>query len=102
MDSFLDKIILDNSIRDYLITFIIIAVVLVLNNLLSKLVASLIGRMMVDKKKEFNREHFYELVLSPIKLFVIVLAVIISFYRLQFPAILDFSIYKATLHTVIE
>jgi MscS family membrane protein len=65
-------------------------------------VADLIGRMVVDKKQLQNREHFRELVLSPIKWFVIILTVMIAFSRLNFPSILNFPIYKTDAHGIIE
>lgn len=102
MNNILDQVFLDNTIREYLITASIIAVVLILKTILSRFVADLIGRMVVNKKQQFNRKQFQQLVLSPIKLFVIVLTIIIAFYRLNFPAILNINIYKVNLNIVVE
>ncbi|CAN5598966.1 mechanosensitive ion channel family protein [soil metagenome] len=102
MNKILDQVFLDNSIRDYLLVAIIISIVLVLKTLLSKMIADLIGRMVVDKKRAFNRIQFRDLVLSPIKFFVIVFTVITALYRLKFPDVLNIAIYKVDLHTMIE
>lgn len=102
MNNILDKIFLDNTLRDYLITVLIIFVIYVLKTILSRLVADLIARMVVSKKQKFNRAQFQQLVLPPLKLFVVVLTFIIAFYRLNFPTILNFNIYKASAHNILE
>ena len=102
MRQILDYVLLDNTVRDYLITLLIIAIVLVLKTIVSKFVADLICRLVAQKSWKFNRARFQELVLSPIKLFVIVLTIIISFYRLNYPSILNFNIYRVDLHSIIE
>lgn len=102
MDKILDKVFLDNTLRDYLVTIVIIIVVLVIKTIVSKFMANLIGRLVVSKSQQLNRRHFNELVLAPIKFFVIVLTVMIAFYRLHFPSALNISFYKVDLHTVVE
>jgi MscS family membrane protein len=102
MDNILDRVFLDNTIREYLITVAIIAVVFLLKTVLSRLVADLICRMVVNKKQQFNRKEFQQMVLSPIKLFVIVLTVIIAFYRLNFPSVLNIHVYKVDLNIILE
>lgn len=102
MNEILDKVILDNSIRSYLITALIIIVVLILKTILSRLVADLISKMLLENSRFFNRKHFKELVLSPIKLFVIVLTIIIAFYRLNYPSDLRINIYRVNLHIILE
>ena len=102
MRSILDQIILENTIRQYLLTISIIVVVLLLKTVLSKLLAGLIARMVLSKKLLLNKQLFHDLVLEPIRLFVMVLTVIIAFYRLKFPSVLDFEIYKASFHGVVE
>ncbi len=102
MNSILDKIFFDNSVREYLITASIIVIVILLKRILSKLMARIISRMVVSKNRPFDKQRFHQLVLSPIELFVVVLAVIIAFYRLKFPTLLNIDIYRASLHAVME
>ena len=102
MNEILDRVFLDNTIRDYLLTAIIIIIVLVLKTILSKFFADIISRLVVNKKRQFDKKQFQDLVLSPIELFVIVLTFIISFYRLQFPSVLNIHIYRVDLHIIIE
>ena len=102
MNNFLDTIIGDNSLRDYLITAIIILVVFVLKTYVSRLMADLIGRVMGHKKHKLHRDNFRAMVLPPIKFFVIVLTVLIAFSRLNFPTVLNLPIYKTDLHTIVE
>lgn len=102
MDNFLEQILLDNTIRSYLISAGIIIGVILFRRLLSKAAAWLIARLITTKTKPFDRKRFQELVLAPIDLFLLVLTVIIAFHRLVMPEALKFTIYKAPFHDVIE
>jgi MscS family membrane protein len=102
MDSFLDKIFFDNTIRAYLVAAGIILAVLIFRKVLSKWTAVLMSRLVASKNKVFNRTRFQNLVLDPIQLFLLVLAVIIALDGLNFPEALKVSIYKSSLHDVIE
>lgn len=102
MNRILNEVFFDNTLRDYLYTAIIILVVVVLKTILSRFMADMIGHMVVSKKQQVNRAQFRELVLSPIKLFVIVLTVMIAFNRLNFPSQLNVPVYKVDLHTIVE
>jgi MscS family membrane protein len=102
MDNFLDQIILDNTIRSYLISAGIIVSVIIFRHLLSKGAAWLIARLITTKSKPFDRKRFQELVLAPIDLFLLMLTVIIAFHRLVMPEALKFTIYKSEFHDVIE
>jgi MscS family membrane protein len=101
MNEILNRVFLDNTLRDYLYTAIFILVVLVLNTLFSKLMADMIGRMF-NKKQHENRGQFRELVLSPIKSFVIVLTIMVAFGRLNFPTALNVVVYKTDTKGIIE
>jgi MscS family membrane protein len=102
MNKILDQIFLDNTLRQYLITASIILVIYFLKTILSKSLASLIARMVLNKRQSLNKTLFQDLVLAPIRLFVLVLTIIIAFYRLKFPEIINFNIYKSNLHGVVE
>jgi MscS family membrane protein len=102
MNNILNQVVLDNTISAYLITLAIIFVVLVLKTFLSRIFADLICRLVAQKSWKFNRQRFHDLVLEPIKLFVIVLTIIIAFSRLNFPQILNITIYKVNLQAIVE
>jgi MscS family membrane protein len=102
MDSFFDQIILDNTIRSYLISAAIIIGYIIFRRLLSKGAALLIARLITTKTKPFDRKRFQELVLAPIDLFLLILSVIIAIHRLALPQVLRFTIYKSEFHDIIE
>jgi MscS family membrane protein len=102
MDRILNRVFLDNSIGSYLTSLGIIVAVLLFRRLLSKAAALLIARLITSKNRPFDRVKFKELVLAPIDLFLVVLAIIIAFHRLHMPAVLNISLYKASLHGIIE
>jgi MscS family membrane protein len=102
MDNFLDHIILDNTIRSYLISAGIVVAVILFRKLISKATAWLIARLITSKSKPFDRKRFQELVLAPIGLFLLVFTVIIAFHRLTMPEVLKFTIYKSDFHDIIE
>jgi MscS family membrane protein len=102
MDSILDNVFLDNTLRNYLYSVGIILFVLLVKTILSKKLAALIASMVLNKQQRLNRQLFQELVLAPIRLFVMVLTVIISVSRLKFPEVLNFQIYKSDLHSLVE
>jgi MscS family membrane protein len=102
MDTFLHKVFLDNTVLDYLITAGIILLVLVLKTILSKYVAGLISRMVINNKQQDNRVLFRGLVVPPIRLFVMVLTVIIAISRLNYPTVLSVPIYRTNLHDILE
>lgn len=102
MEEILNRVILDNSLRSYLISAGIIVGVAIFRRLLSKGAAWLIAKMFISKNKPFNRKHFHDLVLSPLDLFILVLAFIIAMHRLNMPHILSFTIYKTKFNDIIE
>jgi len=102
MDNILDNIILDNTIRSYLISAGFILGVIFFRRLLAKAAAWLIARLITTKSKPFDRKRFQELVLAPIDLFLLVFTVIVSFDRLTMPEVMKFSIYKSAFHDILE
>src|SRR5574343_683356 len=102
MNEVLNQMILDNSLRSYLISAGIILGVAIFRRLLSKGAAWLIAKMITNKNRPFDRKRFHDLVLAPLDLFILVLAFIIAMHRLTMPALLKFTIYKAPFHDIIE
>lgn len=102
MNSILSRIILDNTLLDYLVSAAIILAVYVFRRLLSKGTAWLISRIIASKNRPFDRKRFQELVVEPIGLFLLVLSVLIACYRLHLPGILKFSVYKVSFQQVLE
>lgn len=102
MDKFLKQVYFGNSIEDYLVTIGIIAVVLLLNKIVSRYVANLLCRLLKRQWRAFDEQTFVTLVVNPLSIFITVVVTIIALYRLHFPAWLNITIYKFTLHQVAE
>jgi MscS family membrane protein len=102
MDNYLDKVFLDNTLRSYLISAAIIVGVYITRKLLSSATTWLLAKLVADKKRPWDLKKFRELVIAPIALFLTVLAVMIAFNRLKMPDVLNFTIYKASFHDIIE
>jgi MscS family membrane protein len=91
-------------VQDYLITFGIIAMVLLLNKVLSRIIAKAVSKLFRRQWKDVNPLKFMALVMHPLSLFLTATISIIALYRLTFPHALNVVIYKYPLlhilHTV--
>jgi MscS family membrane protein len=101
MDSFLDRIFLGNAVRDYLWVAGIILFVLFLNRLISKYIAILLCKLFKRAWKSFDQQKFVSLIIHPLGTFLVISVSIIALYRLDFPAELNFKLYKYPLEKII-
>lgn len=102
MDKFLDTVILDNPIRSYLVVTGTILLVLFLKRILSRYIAGLLFRVVRKIAKGIDKPSFVNLVVSPLETFLLLIVSIISLDKLTFPKALNFTIYKITLHSLID
>ncbi len=102
MNRFLQQVFLGNSVQDYLITFGIIALVLVLNKAISRFIARAISRLFRRQWKDVNQLKFVALVVHPLSLFLTATIAIIALYRLTFPQVVNIGIYKYSLKIVLH
>jgi len=102
MNEFLSRIILSNRVQDWLVTAGILMLVWVFKNYLSKKLANGITRLIKIEDKPSDKDHLHRLVLTPMRLFLIVLVIIVAFNRLQFPALFNFDFYRINSRAVIE
>jgi MscS family membrane protein len=102
MNRFFEQVFLDNTVQNYLVTFGIIAVVLLLNKVLSRLVARGVSKLLRRQWKDLDELQFVNLVLHPLSLFLVAAISIIALYRLTFPAVLNLNIYKYSIRTILH
>lgn len=102
MDFTWDTVFLDNTLRQYTISLAIIGGIFILRRLLSRATAWLIARLVVKRKSSFDYHNFQELVLAPIELFLTVVAILIALGRLRYPEVLDITVYRTTLKTILD
>lgn len=101
MKPFLERVIWNNTIESYLWTIGVILFVLVLNRIISKYLAVLICRLSKRWMKYYNQEKFTELIVHPLGTFLVITVCIVAFYQLNYPAPLQYKIYKYPLQQII-
>jgi MscS family membrane protein len=101
MNSFLGKIIWNNTIESYLWTIGIVLFVLLLNKIISKYLAALICRVFRRWMKSYDKQKFTDLIIYPLGTFLVVTVCIVAFYQLHYPEALKFTLYKYSLQQII-
>lgn len=100
MNEFLQKVFFGNTVQDYLWTIGIILLVLFLNKFVSRLLASLVVKLLKKKWKAFDERTFIDLIVQPLSVFVVITICIIALYRLHFPSEVNIVIYKYSLRQI--
>lgn len=102
MRDILDYKLLDNTIENYLYVLGVIILALVIKRFISKYLAGLLYRLIIRAGKKFNRDAFCNLLVEPLEVFLVVLVIIISFDRLNYPQYWNFSLYKLRFSEIID
>lgn len=98
----LEQVFFDNTLLDYIITTAIILFVLLLNKFISRHVARLFFNMGRRLWKTLNEQHFTSLIVYPLSIFLVITVSIIALYRLNFPRVLNITIYKYTVQQIFH
>ncbi len=99
---FLDKMIFDNSIRSYLVILAVILPVLLFRNILSRSIASLLFIPIKKKWKSVDKKAFVSLSIKPLSWFIVILIVVLSIEKLNFPLLWHFKIHGITSNDILE
>jgi len=102
MNEFLNYILLDNSIRSYLVVAGVILLAIVFKRYLSRYIAGLIFRLIRRMAKGVDKKSFVDMVVQPVDIFLLILISLGAIGKLNFPAILDVSLYHIRLATILE
>lgn len=102
MDTLLDYIFLDNTIRAYLIVVGSVLMALLLKRIISKYLAVLLYKVIKRISKGVEQQTFINLVVQPMEVFIVILITIVALDKLNFPKELDLSIYRFTLRGLID
>lgn len=89
---FLDRMILDNSVKNLLIVGVIILLVLLFKRFLSHSVASLFFLGIKRRWPTIEKKEFIKLTIKPLSWFLVILICVFSLERLYFPRAWYFSI----------
>lgn len=99
---FLDRIILDNTVRSYLVVIVIIAVVLLFKRLLSHYIASLVFLLINKKWKSIEKKEFTALTLRPLSWFIVFVVSVFALDKLNFPSAWLFNIHSVSSNDILE
>ena len=96
MQNFLQQQLLNNKIQSYLIVVGIILITIILKKYISKYFAGLIFSMLARFRKNTHRKEFFDLVVQPLSVFLVLIVSFIALDRLNFPELLDFTVFKTS------
>ncbi|MBC7937079.1 MAG: mechanosensitive ion channel [Rhizobacter sp.] len=99
---FLDKIILDNSVRNLLLVAAVIAIVLLFKKILSRYIAYGFYFIIQTIWKGVERKQFVELVFKPMSWLLSITVALIALHRLNYPAAWDFKILKFPFQVILQ
>lgn len=97
-----DFIVLDNTLGTYLLIAGIILLAISLREFISRVVASLVFKVVKRIASGVDRRSFVNLVTPPLENFFVILVIMVALEKLTFPHILNFEIYKVSMHKVID
>lgn len=102
MQDFLNQVILDNTVRNYLMVLLAVGLIALIRRIISRYFAGLIYRLVSKRGQHSFRQSFVDLVKQPLELFLIVFITLVAFDKLHFPKALDVRIYKITLRELVD
>ena len=96
MNDFLGQVILDNTIKSYLVVAGVILLVLILKRFISRYLAGLIYNLVKNVFPGVDKRSFSDLVTQPLGWFLMICVSILALHKLTFPSDLDTEIYNNT------
>lgn len=102
MNGFFDRIVLSNSIGEYVTVSLVILGMYLLKKYFSRPIAAAIIFLLQKMGRKVDRQAFIRLILAPLESFIIVLAAIIALSSLRFPELLQYDFYKTNTKTIVD
>jgi MscS family membrane protein len=102
MNDFLEQVILDNTIKSYLVVAGVILLVLILKRFVSRYVAALIYSLVKNIFTGIDKKSFSDLVTKPLGWFLFIWVSILALHRLTFPTLFEEEIYKYSTKQIIH
>lgn len=93
---------LDNTLGTYLLIAGIILLAVSLKNFISRIVASLVFRIVKRIAAGVDRRSFVMLVTPPLENFFVILVTLVALEKLNYPQLFEVSVYKVSMRKVIE
>ena len=102
MVDFINKIILDNPLVDYLMAAGFILLVIGLKKSASKKIMRVIFSLFRKMGRPINEQEFFDLVLQPLERFIVFLTVYFTVGGLNFPSALAFKIFHVQFDVILD
>ena len=98
----LDKLILDNTIRSYLVVFIVITLVLLFKKLLSHKIASLLFLLINKQWKNLKKGDFVSLTINPVSWLLVIVVADFAIEKLNYPFAWNFKLHGILFNDILE
>jgi len=102
MGSFLQKVILDNTVLDYLVCFSAILFILYVKRYLSRFIAGLFFHFFKKSSMGGKKEPFVLLLKGPIHVFLILMVTYLALENLRFPSAFRFTVFHVSSRQIVE
>ncbi|HRP57239.1 mechanosensitive ion channel domain-containing protein [Agriterribacter sp.] len=102
MNDFLDRMVLNNRIGDYLTIGLIIFGMYMLKKYFSRPIVAFIIFLSKRMGRKIDRKAFVDLILAPLEYFIIILTAVIALSSLNFPEIFKYNFYKTDTKTIVD
>lgn len=102
MNQFLQKIFLDNTIQSYLIVLGTILLALLIKKIISKYLAGVLHNMITRAGKKINRQSFFELLVAPLEVFLLLFISYVAVDKLNYPTAFEFNIFKYSSKLILN
>jgi MscS family membrane protein len=102
MEKILQTIVLNNSIESYLMVIAIITLAIICKRLISKYFASLLYKMVGKAGKNIKKQSFFDLVVQPLDMFLVVVISLIAIDQLNYPKAFEVKVYHITLRQLLD
>lgn len=99
---FLQQIYLDNTIESYIGVAITILIALLLKRMISKYLTAIIFRLGKTQWRGMGKREFDQIIINPLERIFLIIVIIFSLDRLNFPAALVFTIHKVTSREIVD
>jgi len=102
MNDIFNRMILDNTIAQYIFVFVLIALAYVLKKYVGRAASKIIFLVMNLMGRKIDEKAFIDLVLYPVQTFLFWLITISAIYSLQFPKLFYFQFLKTNTHRLLN
>ncbi|MCG7857390.1 mechanosensitive ion channel family protein [Flavihumibacter sp.] len=102
MNEILDYVILDNTVRAYLICFGTILFVILLKRYLSRVLSKLLFKLIKQHSWKIDQKAFVELLFQPMQVFLVITITMIALDKLRYPSQLEFEIYHVSFRKIVD